>query len=284
ITQPAVTRGLHEVEGVLGVQLFTRDHRGVTMTIFGEAFVEHARELLGRLQQAEKHVRELAAADVGTVSVGAHLTGSNVLLPRAILGLKEERPGVTVIVREGSPRSMIAGLLDGSLDVTVGRLVTNEPAKGLEQYRLYEEPTRLTCRIGHPARELAAPTLADLAGYTWLFPVEGTSLRQEIEGEFRRWNIPLPRNRIECTSLATIRTLLLESDAVALLPFLIIDADPDLVALPTPLPTIRRVVGMTVRKGPRHSPSTELLMKHLGRVGERVRRNIDPAAAVASLG
>lgn len=287
ITQPAVTRGLHELESLLDVQLFTRNARGVEPTVFGEAFIEHARAVLGRLRQADQHVRELASADIGTVTVGTHLTGSNVLLPRAILALKQERPGVTVIVREGTPRSKVSGLLDGSLDLTVGRLVGSEPAKGLEQFRLYDEPTNLACRLDHPALKRPSLSLQDLMDCPWVFPIEGTSLRRELEEEFSAHGLPLPRDRVECTSLVSMRTLLLESDAVALLPFLTVDADPDLAMLPMPLPRIHRVIGMTVRKGMRHSPSTQLLMRHLGKVGDAVRHTIASApaeTAAAALG
>ncbi|WP_246868657.1 LysR family transcriptional regulator [Saccharopolyspora sp. ASAGF58] len=38
ITQPVVTRSLHELEDILGVQLFERGPRGITPTVFGEAF------------------------------------------------------------------------------------------------------------------------------------------------------------------------------------------------------------------------------------------------------
>lgn len=80
VTQPVATRSLHDLEAILGVSLYDRG-RGIAPTIFGEAFTAHARAVIAQLTQAGRHVVELADADRGTVVVGTHLAGSNVLLP-----------------------------------------------------------------------------------------------------------------------------------------------------------------------------------------------------------
>ena len=103
VTQPVVTRGLREVEEVLGVALFDRGARGVTPTMYGDVFVAHARAVIVQLRQAERQIDLLSRAELGAVTVGTHLAGSNLLLPRAIAALKEEHPRLTVIVREATP-------------------------------------------------------------------------------------------------------------------------------------------------------------------------------------
>lgn len=52
ITQPVVTRGLREVEEVLGVPLFERLPRGVRPTQYGHSFIERARSVLAELRAA----------------------------------------------------------------------------------------------------------------------------------------------------------------------------------------------------------------------------------------
>ncbi|MGA0092297.1 MAG: LysR family transcriptional regulator, partial [Candidatus Nanopelagicales bacterium] len=148
ITQPVVTRGLQDLEAVLGVPLFERSAQGAVPTIYGTAFIEHARGVIAQIRQAGRALGDLAAADAGTVTVGTHLAGSNVLLPLAIARLKAAHPGVTVIVRESTPDVLQSQLLLGDVDLTVGRLTPADPL--IEQVQLYVEPIVLVVRADHP--------------------------------------------------------------------------------------------------------------------------------------
>lgn len=262
VTQPVATRGLHELESILGVSLFERGPRGIVPTVFGTAFTEHARAVLAQLNQAGRHVVELAEADRGTVVVGTHLAGSNVLLPHAIAALKRERPLVTVVVREASPEALLVELEAGRVDLIVGRL-TAPSTELVRRMPLYEESVQLFARAEHPLAGLRCVSLADLVGYPWILPGTETFLRAELEEFFARNGMPLPENRIEATSFLTVRQLLLETDLVAALPGLIGRDDSRLCALPIPLESIGHSVGITVVAGRTLSPATSVMVESM---------------------
>lgn len=269
ISQPVVTRGLREIEDVLGVQLFERLPRGVVPTAYGHPFIERARSVLGELRMAGEEVRLLQSGQLGTVTVGTHLAGSNLLLPRAIAGLKAEHPRLTVVVREGTPDTLQQLLLTGDLDLTVGRLSSTVPVK-LEQERLHQEPIRLVARAGHPVHGGSRVSLADLVAFPWIFPVAQTALRAELEAVFFQEGLPLPADRVECTSMLTLRTLLISTDVIAALPMFIAFDDRELRILPTPLSSIRRSVGVTMLKDRAPSAAAATLLTHLRAEGERL--------------
>ena len=262
VTQPVVTRGLREVEAVLGVALFDRGPRGVTPTIYGDIFIEHARAVLAQLRQAEQQIDLLTNAELGTVTVGTHLAGSNLLLPRAIAALKAQHPRLTVVVREGTPDVLYTALLTGQCDLTVGRLNAKTPA-ALVQHMLYREPIRLVARLDHPVHELKRPTLSELVDYPWIFPIEETALRSELEDLFSQEGLAIPENRVECTSMLTLRELLLSTDVLAALPMLIARQDDKLAFIETPLRSIRRSVGVTRSADRPLSPAGRALLDHL---------------------
>jgi DNA-binding transcriptional LysR family regulator len=274
VTQPVVTRGLRELEAILGVELFDRGPRGVTPTIYGTVFVTHAQAVLTQVRQAGQHIAELRAGEAGTVTVGTHLAGSNVLLPRAIARLKKERPGLRVIVREATPDVLLADLLVGRVDLTVGRLTPGDDGGRTAQIRLYHEPVRLVTRAGHPALAGRETPLGELLGYPWVLPVDQTSLRRELEEVFSVQGLPLPADRVECTSMPTLRSLLLDTDAIAALPMLITEDDDRLAMLDTPLSSVSRLVGVTVARNRMHSPGTELLLERLREVAGEIRRRL----------
>jgi DNA-binding transcriptional LysR family regulator len=214
ITQPVVSRALKEVEDLLGVDLFERLPRGVAPTPYGQAFIDRARAVIAQLRTAADEIQLMRTAQLGTVTVGTHLAGSNLLLPRAIASLKAEHPLLTVVVREGTPDMLQQLLLNGDLDLTVGRLSSSVPVR-LVQQRLYQEPIRLVARANHPVHDRPSASLHDLLAYPWIFPVAQTALRAELEAVFFHEGIPLPANRVECTSMLTLRHLLVSSDVIA---------------------------------------------------------------------
>ncbi|AMB60220.1 LysR substrate-binding domain-containing protein [Microterricola viridarii] len=269
ITQPVVTRGLREVEELLGVPLFERLPRGVVPTQYGHAFIARARSVLAELRIAAEEVRLLQSAQLGTVTVGTHLAGSNLLLPRAIAALKAEHPRLTVVVREGTPDTLQQWLLSGDLDLTVGRLSPTVPVR-LEQERLHQEPIRLVARVGHPVHARPNVPLADLVGYPWIFPVAQTALRAELEAVFFHEGLPLPADRVECTSMLTLRNLLVSSDVIAALPMFIAVDDRELRILQTPLSSIRRSVGVTTSKDRAPAAAATALLGHLRLEGARL--------------
>lgn len=273
ITQPVVTRGLRELETVLGVEIFVRGHRGVHPTIYGEAFIEHARAVLAQIRQAGAHVTELSNGEVGTVTVGTHLAGSNVLLPKAIAQLKRQRPRVTVVVKEATPDILGTDLLAGRIDLMVGRLTPSD-AEHTQQMRLYNEPIRLVTRLDHPAQSLPEPRLGELMDFPWVLPVEQTALRHELEQVFFTEGLSLPADRIECTSILTLHSLLRDSDVIAALPMLIAEEDDNLAMLPTPLQSVHRPVGVRVATNRTLSPSANLLLEHLQGAAQRVRQTL----------
>ncbi|WP_116050892.1 LysR substrate-binding domain-containing protein [Amycolatopsis palatopharyngis] len=275
ITQPVVTRALRDVETLLGVILFTRSSRGVTPTIYGEAFIGDARAVLARLRHADRHLALLTQAELGTVTVGTHLAGSNLLLPRAIASLKAEHPNVTVVVQEATPDVMQTALLGGDVDLTVGRLTPTPDAGRLHQERLYLEPIRLVARVQHPVHREPSPTLPELMGYPWIVPVHQTALRAELEQLFFTEGVELPINRVECTSILTLRHLLVSTDVIAALPMLIANDDDKLAILPTPLPTIRRSVGVTLPVDQPPTPAAAALLEHLRLEAKRLQAVLD---------
>ncbi|GGY80233.1 LysR substrate-binding domain-containing protein [Streptomyces omiyaensis] len=285
LTQPAATRTLRELEAVAELPLFTRVPRGMLPTVYGEALVGHARAVVAEVRRAEEHLTGLRQGRDGTVTVGTLLAGANVLLPRAVARLKRERPRLTVVVREGTPDVLHPALLGGEVDVIVGRVGAvsgdGEGGERIRQRMLYREPIRLAVRAGHPLLERArhggagpGVTLADALAHPWILPVEQTALRQELAALFVDRGLSLPVDRVECTSILTMRALLLQTDMVALLPELVLRDDEHLAALPVELPSVGRTVGVTEAAHRTRTPALEALLHHLDEEAALLRASL----------
>ncbi|WP_408898019.1 LysR substrate-binding domain-containing protein [Nocardioides sp. R1-1] len=262
VTQPVVTRGLHDLEAILGVQLYERGPRGVTPNEFGLAFTDHARAVLAQLNQAARHIEELADATRGEVVVGTHLAGSNLLLPRAIAHVKRDHPMLRVSVREGLPDALLVDLTAGRVDLVVGRLGGAVP-ESLSREALYEEHIRIVTGAHHPLAGRRGLALDDLADYPWILPGRSTRLRDELEAYFARHGFVARPDQVEATSFLTVRQLLIETEMVAALPGLIGAEDPRLTVLPLSLDLVGHSVGITRATDRQLSPAAGALIASL---------------------
>jgi len=275
VTQPVLTRSLRELEELLGARLFDRGPRGVAATAIGEAFVGHARAVLGQIGQAGTDVDDLVNARSGRVRVGTHLAGASWLLPKAISQLKRRSPGITVLVREATPDVLGQELLTGDLDLVVSRLQPATADPRLDSEQLYREPIALVTRPAHPVQhrlgqDLRPPELTDLLAYPWVLPVQQTDLRHQFEDMLAEAGLPLPADRVECSSMMITRYLLVETDAIAVLPMLVAEHDEKLSVLPVRLPSLRHPVGL-IRVADRWvSPAVQLLVAQLRAVGGEI--------------
>lgn len=246
ISQPAVTRSVRELEGLVGVELFVRHPRGVSLTPYGEILLDHARSALGNLRRASQQIDDHRRGEVRPLAVGTNLAGAYALLPHAIVALKREHEEVAVSVVEGTAEELNTSLLRSEIDLFVGRLDPQTYRGALHHMRLYDEPVRLVVRDGHPALDAPADALSALLAYPWILPLHPSQLHEEIRELFTNQGLPLPKDVIECSTLLTVRTILLETDAIAPLPMLIGLRDELLDMLPARLPTVPRAIGVTL--------------------------------------
>ncbi|MFI1577159.1 LysR substrate-binding domain-containing protein [Embleya sp. NPDC020630] len=279
LTQPAATRTLRELETMVGVPLFERGPHGMSATLYGTALVAHARAILAEVRRAGDHLASLREGQTGTVVVGTLLAGTSVLLPRAVSALKRERPGITVIVREATHDVLHPQLLAGEIDVVVGRLGPAADGGRVRRTALYREPIRLVVRRGHPLLD-SARELADTIAHPWILPLEQTALRSELTQLFLRNGLALPADRVECTSILTVRALLLATDMIAALPELVVTGDDRLAVLPVPLESVRRTVGTTLLADRPPTPAVGAFLACIGEEAAALRAALGEEAAL----
>ena len=87
MTQPAVSKSVHELEAQLGGALFVRGKRGVVLTEFGQLFERHAKTLIGELRYLAEDLNASQSGNAGHVIVGTLITASATLMPSPELPL-----------------------------------------------------------------------------------------------------------------------------------------------------------------------------------------------------
>ncbi|MEV7937759.1 LysR family transcriptional regulator [Kitasatospora sp. NPDC088264] len=173
VTQQAVSKRIAALERNLGVRLFTRTARGAELTIDGQAFLPHARELLRAAERAVESVRpgrRPLRIDV------INLRGSASGLMR---GFHRAHPEIDLDVMmlfeiETAVNAIRSGAIDASFRAVVapGRPLPED----IESVRVIDEPLQLLTGPAHALAGARSVTVAQLAGHRIWMPgiVPGT--------------------------------------------------------------------------------------------------------------
>lgn len=270
VSQPAISKALGELERGLGLTLFERTARGVVPTTYGQCLIRHARVMLSELAQTRDELQGLASGGSGSIRVGVLATAALELLPRALATFKASRPGVVVLVREGTVETLLPELWLGNLDLIVGRLPP-EGAQGLGEKILMEEGVSVVTGRHHPLVRRKNLRWADLKPYPWVIPPLDTLLREPLERLFQDHNLPMPTNRIETLSVHVIRAYLHHTNAIAALATDVsryYESLELLAILPLALPKLVRPVGIIWNQQRPVSPGIQALMQCLEAVAQ----------------
>jgi DNA-binding transcriptional LysR family regulator len=173
VTQQAVSKRVAALENGLGVRLFARTPRGARLTLDGQAFLPHARDLL----RAEE--RAVAAVRPGRRALRVDVIGRR-LAPAAVLGdFRRAHPEVELdVVTLFDADAAIDAIRSGTIDASF-RAVTMPGSRlpdDVTAVRAFDEPIQLLTGPAHELAEVRTVAPAELAGHRIWMPgiVSGT--------------------------------------------------------------------------------------------------------------
>jgi DNA-binding transcriptional LysR family regulator len=163
VSQSGVSGQVRDLEKDIGVNLFRRKQREVTLTPEGSVFFHEAREILIRADRAVELAVRASSGVSGTLTVGLCGPATAVFLPKLIRKFRKQFPGVTVALRELNTSEQIAALLNGDIDIAFTRGISAE-SKALLSHELFvREPLVVALPEGHPLASEQTVALNQLA-------------------------------------------------------------------------------------------------------------------------
>ncbi|MCU7827029.1 LysR family transcriptional regulator [Kitasatospora sp. DSM 101779] len=173
VTQQAVSKRIAALERRLGVRLFTRTPRGAELTIDGQAFLPHARELLKIADRAVASVR------AGSRPLRVDVIASRVAASGLMRGFHRAHPEIELdVVMLFDIETAVAAIRSGAIDASFRAVaVPGRPLPAdIESVRVVDEPLQLLTGPAHALAGARSVTLARLAGHRIWMPgiVPGT--------------------------------------------------------------------------------------------------------------
>lgn len=211
ISQPALSKGIKELEAELGVPLLVRSNRGITATEYGERLVRRARLILEEVRRAREEIDTLKGVMDGRLSIGVSPVTPGAQFISSLNRYRKRYPKVQVQIHELRPSKLMEGLREGLLDLVLTSLPPSRNSDGFHWTELCAQPTVLAVRKGHPLSGIRS--LRELLDQEWL--LQDSLENSHIGTIFENNQLPYPQQVIECASVVLFSELALNTDAVS---------------------------------------------------------------------
>jgi DNA-binding transcriptional LysR family regulator len=274
LTQPAASKLLHQIESALDVKLFDRHARGMTPTCYGEILVRHARLALSELGLAREEIVALKSGLSGKAAIGTVLSPGTNLVPTAVVRMKQHYPGILASVEIGPSRELVRKLLQGDLDMVVGRVLDcTRPDELVYEPLAADEPHAVIASAEHPLAGRKELQLEHLIEQPWILPPAGSLVREKLTDMFVQHGLSRPTNIIETDCLPMITSLLQQSNMVVALPEEAVQSCCKagiLTVLVRNLPLSVGAFGLITRRHHKLSPGAQVMLSTLREEAEHL--------------
>jgi DNA-binding transcriptional LysR family regulator len=163
MSQPPLSRAIQQLESELGVELFTRSVRGMTLTPAGHVLLLEAREVLARVGSLPSLLSQATGArtlTLGTLADSVDRAGSAL-----IDTFRARYPGVEIRIVEGDLTDPTVGVDRGQVDVALTRGPFT--ASGVVVAEIRRDPTGVVVRDTDPLAVRERVGMDDLKDRRW---------------------------------------------------------------------------------------------------------------------
>jgi DNA-binding transcriptional LysR family regulator len=178
LTPPAVTMQVKELEGHVGMPLFERIGRKVTLTTAGEYMLVYARKMLSTLKDAEDAAARLKRVEMGKLTIGMVGT-AKYFLPRLLAEFRREHAGIDLRLVTGNREQLVRMLQANEVDIAIMGRPPKELATRAEPFAAH--PHVFVAAPDHPLNRVGHPTVESLRPYDFIVREPGSGTRAAME-------------------------------------------------------------------------------------------------------
>lgn len=241
LTPPAVSMQIKELEEQVGLPLFDRSSRSVSLTTVGEYVLAHARRVLAVMRDAEDMVARFRGLQGGALDV-AMVSTAEYFLPRLLALFRGEHPGIEIRLQVGNNRDQVVALMQqGEVELAIMGRPPREWATRAEPFALH--PHVLVTSVDHPFTRMEHVPAQALTGEGFIMREPGSGTRAALD-EYMQAHHITPRVVMQMSSNEAIKQAVMAGMGVSLLSLHTIglELDHGLIAAPEVegLPVMRR--------------------------------------------
>ncbi|WP_010095174.1 LysR family transcriptional regulator [Ornithinibacillus scapharcae] len=221
--QSSVTSQIKALETELGISLFERIGKRITLTEYGKKYKLYADKIISLMEEAEWSISEYKET-TGTLIIGAQESQCTYRLPSILKEFKNRFPQVKLVFKPAHSDEIVKReLLQGNLDIAFITDVTT-PSDVFCMEPLIEEKIKMVANPTHPLTLKSRVFPSDIEVETLLLTEAGCSYRTLLENYCRSLGVSLT-NKIEFVSIEAIKQCVIAGLGIAFLPEMAVEKD-----------------------------------------------------------
>ena len=201
LTPPAVTMQVKELEGHVGLPLFERAGKKITLTTAGEYMLVYARRILATVKDAEDAAARLQRAETGVLTIGFVSTAKYFMM-KLIADFRQLHQGIDVQLALGNRDQLVALLQNSEVDIAVMGRPPKEMQTRPEPFAAH--PHVFVASADHPLARRGRLQVEDLRPYDFIVREPGSGTRAAMQKFFDDTYVE-PRLKIQLGSNETIK-------------------------------------------------------------------------------
>ena len=253
-TQPAITLAIQQLEEAVGLKLFERTTRKVTLTTEGEHFMPVAQRLIRDFDTAISDLNAASDRRSGHVSMAVVPSVATRLLPDVCKQFAARYPGISVHMIDDNSKGIQRRLARNEVDFSIGGYWRKH--QDLVYHPMLEDRIEMVCHKDHPLGAETGPIeWGELRDHQYL----DSGLHDVLQAQSL---ITEPKYEFSTTTL--LFAMVKANFGITVLPSLAAqNGDPDLVSRPLVDPVETRQIFLMTRKGWSLSPASEAMIETL---------------------
>lgn len=225
VAPSAISRYIHNMEQELGIPLFERSARGVSLTNAGELYVQHARTVFMDRERVRLEIDELKGLRRGHIrisTIDGIVAGP---LSDAVSSFRQFHPGVTVQLMSTGTETVTKAVREGEADI--GIAYHPAPATGVSIAMRIVDPLFLIVAPTHALAERKMVNFTDALEFPLALPEATFGIRKLINAFCQSERIAL-KPHLETNSIEALRGFARSGAGVSMLHYLSISRDVEL--------------------------------------------------------
>ncbi|MEU2030634.1 LysR family transcriptional regulator [Nocardia amamiensis] len=215
IAQPTLSRMLARLERRVGVELFDRRGKRITLNEFGRIYYEHARRAQSELDAAKQAVADRANPAEGVVRLSFQHSFGASLVPQLISEFRRVSGRIAITLWQGAAETVTERVLEGAADLGI---VSPRPAvAGVGWRAVLRQPLVLALPPEHRLAGRRQVRLAEVAEAEFITMHRGFGMRRIFDELCAAADIR-PRIAFESSDLVTVAGLVSAGLGLAILP------------------------------------------------------------------